>query len=507
MTAAYDELLAKIHDVTIIETIAGVIGWDLETYMPPRGYPQRGEQQAFLSKIRHRILSSDNLGKLLRKVEQKTTHGKLDQVQKRNVHLIRKQYDMATRIPEELITALTKQRTITNGAWKRAKTAKDWKIFEPELSKLVDLIKQRAAILMEVKGTSSPYDALVDQFEPNMRSEKIARVFTKLRKQLVPLVDSSVAACNKLDFSFLQRPVPIETQRLVATDLAAFAKYDTTSKEAGGRIDEVTHPFSTGYYDDVRITTRYFEDNFTSGFYGILHESGHALYTQGHPEEWKWQPVGDASSFGIHESQSRFVENNVGRSPEFWEYYLPRLNKHTGNTFKDISVEQMVQAVNRVERSKIRVEADEITYILHIIIRFEIENDLFLEKINFADLPSIWNEKYEKYLGLEIENDSEGVMQDTHWAIAYFGYFPSYSLGNIYSGQFLEFLEKDLPDWKTQIGRGDFGPTRQWMLEKVHRMGDLYDPEDLVRQVTGEGLNAQPFVNYLESKYKQIFNL
>jgi carboxypeptidase Taq len=266
-----------------------------------------------------------------------------------------------------------------------------------------------------------------------MSAQMIATVFEELRNGLVRIMNKCLDSPRQPDTSFLSRVVPVDMQRSISDELAEFIGYDVDSPSAGGRIDETEHPFTTGYYDDVRITTHYYETSLASSIFSILHEGGHAIYEQNLNSEWRYQPVGTGCSLGLHESQSRFVENIVGRSPEFWTYFYPKLRQLTGNTFSDIALEDFVKAINQVTPSKIRVEADEVTYCLHVIIRFEIEQDLIPGEISVAELPEIWNQKYKDYLGISIENDSEGVMQDTHWASGYFGYFPTYALGNVYS--------------------------------------------------------------------------
>jgi len=285
----------------------------------------------------------------------------------------------------------------------------------------------------------------------------------------------------------------------------AFLGYQTSGPEAWGRLDETEHPFSNGYYTDVRVTTHYYENDFKSSLFSVLHECGHALYERNLPLEWMYQPIGSAVSFGIHESQSRFVENMVGRSPEFLTYMLPQRKKVTGKALAGVELDDFVKAVNVAERSKIRIEADELTYGLHIIIRFELERDILADKVTVDELPQAWNEKYSKYLGVEIENYSEGVMQDTHWAGASFGYFPSYALGNIYGGMFLEKMERDVPEWRSSVQEGDFTPVRSWLKENVHSKGNMYDPADLVKVVTGKGLNIKPFLEYLEQKVDLVY--
>jgi len=389
--------------------------------------------------------------------------------------------------------------------WKKAKAAKDFSMFRPELEKLVDLEKKAAEILMKVKETATPYDALIDVHEPMMTSETITKVFDELRTGLVSILKKCETTTKQPDTSILKRKVPIDIQRKISKALTEFVEYDVESKNAGGRVDETEHPFTTGYYTDVRITTHYYEDNFASSIFSVLHEAGHAIYEQNLNSEWIFQPVGTTCSMGFHESQSRFVENIIGRSREFWIYFLPKLKSLMGNILADVDLDVFVHAINQVQPSKIRVEADEVTYGPHIIIRFNIERDLFADKITAKELPEIWNQSYKEYLGVEIENDSEGIMQDTHWASGSYGYFPSYTLGNIYIGQMLAAMEKDLPEWKKQIEKGNFRNIKQWLTKNVHSYGNLYDPAALIKRITGKELTVKPYLNYLKEKYAKLY--
>jgi len=360
--------------------------------------------------------------------------------------------------------------------------------------------------LMDVKKTATPYDALIDIFEPKTTAETISKVFTELKEGLISLLKKFGNAPKQPDISILKRQVPIDTQRKIAKSLAEAIGYDIWSKEAGGRIDETEHPFTTGYYDDVRITTHYYKDKFTSSIFSTLHEGGHALYEQNLNREWIFQPVGTGCSSGFHESQSRFVENIVGRSREFWIHFLPKLKEITGSILSDVNLDKFVHAINQVKPTKIRVEADEVTYCLHIIIRFNIERDLFANKITVAELPYVWNQSYNEYLHVEIENDAEGMMQDTHWASGLYGYFPSYALGNIYSGQMLAIIEKDLPEYKTQISNGNLQKTKQWLINNIHNYGNLYDPAVLIKNITGKELSVKPYLDYLYRKYSKLYD-
>jgi carboxypeptidase Taq len=505
LISSYKKLMEKVKNLFILESAAAIVHWDMETKMPPKAIRLRSLQLAMLSRIGHKMSTDPEIGKLLEEIMRHPKYDSLNTVQKRNVYLIKKHYDEQTKLPEELVVETAKQQAIAIDVWKKAKAAKNFSMFKPELEKLVDLRKKAADILMEVKETATPYDALIDIFEPKMTAETISKVFAELREGLISLIRKCEVAPKQPDISILKRRVPIDVQRKIAESIADFIGYDIKSKEAGGRIDETEHPFTTGYYDDVRITTHYYEDNFTSSIFSTLHEGGHALYEQNLNREWIFQPVGTGCSSGFHESQSRSVENIIGRSREFWIYFLPKLKELTGSILSDVDLDRFIHAINQVKPSKIRIEADEVTYCLHIIIRFNLERDLFTNKITAAELPQIWNQSYKEYLGVDIENDSEGVMQDTHWASGLFGYFPSYALGNIYSGQILATMEKELPDWKTQISNGNFQNVKQWLAKNVHSYGDLYDPADLIKRITGEELSVKPYLNYLYKKFSKLY--
>jgi carboxypeptidase Taq len=358
---------------------------------------------------------------------------------------------------------------------------------------------------MDVKETATPYDALIDIFEPKMTAEAISKVFKELREGLISVLRKCEESPKQPDTSILNRPLSIAAQQKIGKLLADFIGYDTSSATSGGRIDETEHPFTTGYYDDVRITTHYYPNRFVSSIFSILHEGGHALYEQNLKQEWMFQPVGDACSMGVHESQSRFVENIVGRSPEFWTYFLPKLKQSAGNRLSDVKLDDFVHAINQVTPSKIRVEADEVTYGLHVIIRFNLERDLFADKIAVDELPQVWNESYSQILGVTVEDDSEGVMQDTHWASGLYGYFPTYALGNIYSGQILSRLDEDIQDWRMQVSVGDFGDVKQWLVKNVHSQGNLYSPPELIKNITGKELTVYPYLDYLNKKYSGLY--
>jgi len=499
----YEQLMDRFKQFTILNSASGIVNWDMETKMPPKGMELRSQQMALLGVIGHRMITDSEIGQLLTTVE--SVSSKMDSVQRRNLYLIRKAYFEATKLPENLVFETEKQRIISVGIWKKAKATKNWRIFKPELKKMMDLRTKAAELLMDIKEAKNPYDALIDDFEPKMKAARITEVFEGMRKGLIDAMKKIENSGIKPDITILERTVPVETQKILSDMAMNYLGYDTHSPEAGGRLDETEHPFTTGYYDDVRITTHYHTNQWSSNLFSVLHESGHALYEQNLPHAWIYQPVGSSSSSGIHESQSRFVENMIGRSHEFWAYFTPKIKKIVGKPLKGVSIKDLLLAVNHVHPSKIRVEADEVTYGLHIIIRFEMERDFFNGKIKVDELPQAWNQKYEDYLGVKIKDDSEGIMQDTHWASGLYGYFPSYALGNIYGGMFLKKMKKEVPEYKNQIKSGNYKPIKTWLIENIYMYGNLYDPEDLVKKVTGSNLKIEPFINYLDAKFKKLY--
>ena len=504
ITLAYKELLSKTKDTTVLGTAEGLIHWDMETYMPPNAVEQRSLQLSLLSRIHHKLSTDPQIGKLLKDIQASPAYEALDQKEKRNIYLINKSYREQTSLPEKLVAELARQEAITVNVWKKAKAQKNFNLFKAELQKLLDLSKQAAEILMKVKETKTPYEALIDNFEPKMTIDQITATFNQLQQGLKQLTFKIQASSNKPDTAILHQPVPAENQRQIAQLLTKTLGYDTASPTAHGRIDETEHPFTTGYYDDVRITTHYYPNNYASSIFSVLHESGHALYEQNLNLKWKYQPIGSTCSYGIHESQSRFYENVIGRSKEFWTSFMPKLKK-AAPSLANVELDEFIRAINKVELSKIRIEADEVTYNLHVIIRFEIERDLFSDKISVNELPEVWNQKYADYLGVKVENDSEGVMQDTHWASGLYGYFPSYALGNIYSGQITAAITKDLPDWRNQLALGKLNHVNEWLKRNIHSQGNLYDPAELIKKATGRNLNSEPYMQYLNEKYGNIY--
>ena len=503
--SAYKKLMNRAKDLIVLSSAEAIIHWDMETKMPPKAVEQRSQQLALLSRISHKMGTAPEIGKLLDAIIKSPEYDSLDEVAKRNIYLTKKNYEEQTALPEQLVSNIAEQQALTVNAWKKAKKTQNFTALKPELEKLVALSKQAAQILMKVKEAATPYDALLDDYEPKMTADAVAATFSQLQRGLMKLLEKIQSTQKQPDTSILCVHIPVEKQREIAQALTRTLGYDTSSPTAGGRIDETEHPFTSGYYDDVRITTHYHPDNYASAIFSVLHEIGHAIYEQNINPDWKYQPAGSPCSFGIHESQSRLYENIIGRSKEFWTHMLPKLKQITAPMLANVNLPEFVLAINKVKPSKIRIEADEVTYNMHIIIRFQIEKELFADKLEVSDLPEIWNQKYKEQLGVKVENDAEGVMQDTHWASGLYGYFPTYALGNIYTGQLITALAKNMPDWQNRVAQGNLEDVKVWLTKNVHSYGDLYDPADLIRRVTGRNLDAEPYLHYLREKYSKLY--
>ena len=498
----YKELLTKTKDTVLLGTAQGVLHWDMETMMPPKAVQQRSEQLALLSRLHHKLGTDPEIGKLLQTIQTSSAYTKLGAEEKRNIYLINKGYREATALPEKLVGDLAMQEALTVNTWKKAKAKKDFGLYKGDLQKLFNLQLEAAEILMKVKETKTPYEALIDNYEPKMSAATITKTFNGLLAGLKPLI-------AKIEKNQPRTPesgqcVPVEDQRKITQLITQTLGYDTASPNAAGRVDETEHPFTCGYYEDVRITTHYYPEDCLNSVFSVLHETGHAIYEQNLNPDWMYQPIGSPCSYGIHESQSRFYENIIGRSSEFWTGFLPKV-KQTAPSPAKLELADFMKAINKVGCSKIRIAADEVTYSIHIIIRFELERDLFAGKIKIDELPAVWNQKYHDYLGVEVKDDSEGVMQDTHWASGLYGYFPSYALGNIYDGQILGALTKAVPDWRSTLAEGNLTLVNLWLKNNIHKIGSLYDPEELIQKVTGSKLDSAPFIRYLNGKYSAIY--
>jgi carboxypeptidase Taq len=497
---AYEWLRQHSLETSHLDAIGHLLGWDQRTQIPPKGHPHRHAQFAMLAKWLHQRETDPHLAERLAAVEGSELVRDPLSVAAVNVREWRRDYDRATRIPQDLAVALAQASSEGETAWEQTRPASDWPTFRPFLARLVDLKRQEAEAL---GYEQEPYDALLDDYEPGETAAALAPLLAQVKDALVRLLDAIQGCSRRPDRGILHRHFPKADQERFARLAAAKIGYDLEA----GRLDPTAHPFSSGIGPgDVRITTRYDENCFSTAFFSVLHETGHALYDQGLPAEHWGAPRGEAVSLGIHESQSRMWENLVGRSLGFWRFFYPQAQK-AFPALDGVGLEAFHFAINEVKPDLIRTEADEITYNLHILLRFELERSLVRGELQVADLPGAWNEKMAAYLGMRPLNQAQGVMQDVHWSAGYLGYFPTYTLGNLYAAQFFARAERDLGDLAERFARGDFGPLLQWLREKIHHRGKQYRPRELVRQVTGEALSPQYLINYLQKKFEALYDL
>ncbi|HSH03348.1 MAG TPA: carboxypeptidase M32 [Anaerolineae bacterium] len=496
--ALLEEKLKEVWDLSVVMEL---LGWDQEVNMPAGAGEARGAHLATLSKIHHERLTSAEMGELLAAAQAEVKGQRSDGYAPSLVRVGQRKFDQATKLPTELVMELTRLRSLAQSAWVKARNEDDYGLFQPWLEKLVDLVQQEAGYL---GYEEHPYDALLDQYEPEMTTAEVAKLFAELRKELVPLVHEIQARADVVDNRILFGHFPEEAQSALGRKISGAVGFDYSH----GRLDSSVHPFATSFTShDVRLTTRYNEDYFGASFFGIMHETGHGLYEQGFDAQFHRTPLADGASLGIHESQSRLWENMVGRSRHFWRYALPLAQEAYPDSLSGVEFEAFYRAINQVTPSMIRVEADEVTYNLHIMLRFEIEQGLLTGDINPADLPDYWNSRMESYLGIRPKTNREGVLQDIHWAIGLFGYFPTYALGNLMAAQLYDCFLADHPDFPQEMEKGEFSTLLQWMREHVHRHGATYTPQVLMQKVTGEGVKVAPFMRYLRQKYSDIYGL
>jgi carboxypeptidase Taq len=494
---AYAELIRRVKDYNLLASCGAVLGWDERTYMPHEGSAHRAEQMALVARLTHEMATAPRVGELLAAVE----GGPLDEDAAANVREIRRAYDRAVKLPPELVEELARTTTRAQQVWQEARAANNFAAFRPWLEKIVALKRREADA---IGYGASPYDALLDEYEPGATAAEITQVFAALRDDLVPLVQAVLGSGKKAPHDILEREYPVEAQRAFGEAAAKAIGFDF----AAGRLDVTTHPFCSGIGPgDCRITTRYNPRHFNESFFGVLHEAGHGIYEQGLAAEQFGTPLGSACSLGIHESQSRLWENQVGRGGPFWEHFFPRAQQAFPAALGDVSLDRWLFAINDVRPSFIRVEADEATYNMHIILRFELEQALLAGDLKPADAPSAWNEKFQQFFGLTPPTDAQGCLQDIHWSMGGLGYFPTYTLGNLYAAQLMEAARRDLGDPDDDFRKGEFGRLKAWLNEKVHRPGQRWRPGELCRRVTGRPLSHKPLIAYLRGKYGPLYGI
>jgi len=499
----YTTLLTELREISLLGSIQSVIGWDERTHLPPKGAPHRANQTALLAKLIHERFTSPRIGDLLAVVEGTplvTTDPHGDAAV--NVRHTRRAYDRATKMPTRLVEELAHTAVMGEAAWADAKGKSDFNLFSPWLSKTLDLKRQEAACV--ARAGQSAYDTLLDEFEPDARTTDITAVFADLRPKLVDLVGRITSSAKKAPADVLTRKYPVAAQEALANATAKAIGYDFDA----GRLDVSVHPFSTDLGPgDSRITTRYDEHWFGDGFFGTLHETGHSLYNQGLPTEHYGTPRGAYVSLGIHESQSRMWENLVGRGRPFWRFFFPKLKAAFPDTLTDVTEDAWHFAVNDIGPSLIRTEADEATYNLHVLLRFELETALLDGQLAVADLPAAWKAKMQQYLGLTPPDDARGCLQDVHWAGGAIGYFPTYTLGNLYAAQFFEQAKFDVTGLEDGFSRGDFAPLLAWLRKNIHSQGKTYSATELVQRITGKPLSSDALIRHLNEKAKTLYGV
>lgn len=491
------EKMATIWDLSMIGSL---MGWDQQTYMPPKGAEERGEQMATLSRLVHEMATSEEVGKLLDELLPYAQTLDPDSDEARLIKLAKRGYDKQTRVPAEKVAEYARVTTMAQGAWVQARSESNFGLFQPHLERIVELRREYASYFAPFDHV---YDPLLDDFEPGLKTAEVQEIFARLRPQQVELIQA-IASRPQVDDSFLHLRYDDQKQWDFGVEVATRFGYDWQA----GRQDRSAHPFTTSFgIRDVRITTRVIEDQLPSALFGTMHETGHALYQQGIDWNYRRSDLGGAASLALHESQSRMWENLVGRSRAFWRFFYPRLQEYFPQQLGNVSMEAFYKAINKVEPSFIRVEADEATYNLHIMLRLELEIALMEGTLEVKHLPEAWNARMKEYLGITPPNDRMGVLQDIHWSGGMIGYFPTYALGNLISVQLWEKIQQDIPDLEEQIERGEFSALLGWLREKIHRHGSKYEPQELVEKVTGSKIDPQPYIRYLNTKYRDIYGL
>ena len=487
MEAAYRELERRLAEVTDLRTAAELLFWDQTVKMPPAGAAVRAEQLATLQRVAHERLVDDEVGRLLEELRPYEESLAYDSDEASLIRVTRRDWEKERRVPVELAADMTKLASEAMEVWAACRRESDYATFRPWLDRTLEL-KRRYVDCFDV---ADPYDALLDDYEPGLTTDRVVAVFDRLAKALVPLVAEAPREGDDLP----PGPFPAPVQHELSLQLLRAMGFS----EDWSRLDPTVHPFcSSSGSHDIRLTTRYSEQDL-SALFTAMHEGGHGLYEAGVAAELERTPLGTGCSMALHESQSRLWEYVVGRSLPFWRWFYPRLQEAFPDVLRNVGVERFHRAINRVRPSLIRVDADQITYGLHILLRFELERELLSGALSTADLPAAWNERVRHYLGIDVPDDRSGVLQDVHWAAGSFGYFPTYQLGNVIAVQVWEAAQAALPDLDEQVGRGELGPLREWLGESIYRHGRKLTPEELLERVAGGPIDPEPYLRYLET--------
>jgi carboxypeptidase Taq len=489
-----------LNDLSDLGNALALLGWDQQTYMPKGGAEDRGNTISTLSRMFHEKFTSDEMGSLIEELTPYTETLDPDSIDACLIEAVSERYDKQTRVPGEWVVENAKTTTIAHQTWEKARADKNFELFRPHLEHVIDLRRRFAGFF---EPYDHVYDPLLDNFERGMKTAEVQAIFNELRSQQVELI-RAISERPQVDDSFLHQPFPEKEQWEFGVDVITRFGYDWNH----GRQDKAVHPFCTNFgIGDVRITTRVDPNWINPALFGTMHETGHALYEMGIDHSLSRLPLANGASMAVHESQSRMFENLIGRSLPFWKFTYPRLQEVFPSQFGNVPLDAFYKGINKVSPTFIRVEADEATYNLHIMLRLELEIAMMEGSLEAGDLPEAWNSRMQEYLGITPPDDALGVMQDVHWSSGLIGYFPTYALGNLVSVQLWEKMQADMPDMDEQIERGEFGNILGWLREKVHRHGAKYKPQDLIQRVTGSKINPQPYVRYLKNKFGTVYNL
>jgi carboxypeptidase Taq len=489
---AYQKLLARAREVALVDSTAALLSWDEETYMPRKALPYRAEQLAHFSGWSHRQFTAPEVGEWIRACEDQGFPRDSDEDV--NVREWRRAYDRQTKLPSALVEEFSRASALARDAWVEARRRSEFTVFQPHLEKLLGLSRQMAD---HWGYERTPYDALLEGHERNARAAELRDLFAALRPAISEVLGPAAERGRSIPENFLEGAYPVSGQEGLNREVAAAFGFDFEA----GRIDTTAHPFCTGLGPrDCRLTTRYNERDFSESFYGVLHEAGHGLYDQGLLEAHHGMPLGSAASMGIHESQSRLWENHIGRSRAFWERWYEPACRHLPALAR-FTPQQIHGAVNRVAPSFIRVEADQVTYDLHILLRFELEVPLVEGDLSVRDVPGVWNARFRELFGLEVPDDARGCLQDIHWSLGAFGYFPTYTLGNLNAAQLMVAARREKPDLDAELARGQYGGLLGWLRERVHAPGQRFTPQELMRRATGETTQPTAYIAALRQKF------
>ncbi len=494
------DLKTRLAEIFDLNAATSLLGWDQQVYMPPGGAVNRGQQIATLQQIAHTKFVSDEIGRLLDDLQPYVSQLDPDSFDARLVKVTRRDYDRETKVPLDWVTEFAMVTTAAYEAWGKARAENNFPHFQPHMEHILDLGRRYAEFFAPYDHV---YDPLLGAFEPGMKTADVKAIFNALRPQQVELI-RKIASRPQVDDSFMHLAYDEQKQWDFGVEIITKMGFDWNHS----RQDKTIHPFTTSFgLGDVRITTRVYPNFLAPALFGTLHESGHAMYQLGSDPSLDRTPLYGGASLGVHESQSRMWENLVGRSLPFWQHFYPRLREVFPSQLANVSLEAFYKGINKVQPSLIRVEADEATYNLHIMLRMELEIAMMEGNLAIKDLPEAWNARFKEYLGITPPDDSQGVLQDVHWSGGLMGYFSTYALGNLISAQLWEVINADIPDLSEQIRRGEFAPWLAWLREKIHKHGTMFEPQELIQRVTGSKIDSAPYMRYLGKKYTEIYGL